>query len=252
MRIDVVTLFPEMIRELCRYGIPRIAVEKGLLELGCWNPRDYTADRRHRNVDDRPYGGGPGMVMQVQPLAAAIGAAREQGTGPVVYLSPQGRRLDQRAVGYFAKLPHIILLAGRYEGVDERLIERQVDEEWSIGDYVLSGGEPAALVWIDAVTRLLPGALGDQASAQCDSFMNGLLDFPHYTRPEVIGEQAVPEVLLGGNHAEISRWRLQHSLGRTWQRRPDLLERLELDDEQQALLMDFIDQQQSNKPDGNP
>jgi tRNA (guanine37-N1)-methyltransferase len=192
------------------------------------------------------------MVMQVEPLAKAVAAAREKGPGPVIYLSPQGRCLDQSAVQSFAKLPHMILLAGRYEGIDERLIEQQVDEEWSIGDYVLSGGEPAALVWIDAVTRLLPGALGDETSAQHDSFVSGLLDFPHYTRPEVIGGQAVPEVLLGGNHAAIRRWRLQQSLGRTWQRRPDLLERMELNDEQQALLADYIRQQQSKKPDGNP
>ncbi len=251
MRIDVVTLFPDMIGELCRFGIPRIAVEKGLLELGCWNPRDYAANR-HRSVDDRPYGGGPGMVMQFQPVAEAIRMARQQGSGPVIYLSPQGRRLDQRAVQDFAALPHMILLAGRYEGIDERLIEQEVDQEWSVGDYVLSGGEPAALVWIDALTRLLPGALGDEASAQCDSFMNGLLDYPHYTRPEVIAGQAVPKVLVGGNHTAIRRWRLQQSLGRTWARRPDLLEQLELNDEQQALLEDFIREQQSKESEENP
>ena len=244
MRIDVVTLFPDMIRECCGYGIPRIALEKGLLELGTWNPRDY-ANNRHRRVDDRPYGGGPGMVMQVQPVADAIAAAREQGAGPVIYLSPQGKRLDQNAVRRFAALPHMILLAGRYEGIDERLIERQVDEEWSIGDYVLSGGEPAALVWIDALARLLPGALGDEESAQQDSFMDGLLDYPHYTRPDVVNEQSVPDVLLGGNHADIERWRMKQSLGRTWQRRPDLLERIELNKEQQALLAEYIREWQS-------
>lgn len=161
MRIDVVTLFPELVRDCCRYGIPRIALEKGLLELGTWNPRDHSRNR-HRNVDDRPYGGGPGMVMQYQPVVEAIGQARRHGGGPVVYLSPQGRRLDQSAVRDFASRSHLVLLAGRYEGIDERVIESQVDEEWSIGDYVLSGGEPAALVLIDAVTRLLPGALGDE------------------------------------------------------------------------------------------
>ena len=246
MRIDVVSLFPGMIREGCSYGIPRIAQEKGLLELGLWNPRDFSEDR-HRRVDDRPYGGGPGMVMQVQPLAAAIGAARTQGPGPVIYLSPQGRRLEQEAVRRFAAMPHLILLAGRYEGIDERLIGQQVDEEWSIGDYVLSGGEPAVLVWIDAVTRLLPGALGHEQSAQQDSFMDGLLDYPHYSRPEVVEGERVPQVLLGGNHAEIRRWRLKQSLGRTWQRRPDLLEGLELDEEQQALLAEFIREQQSEQ-----
>jgi tRNA (guanine37-N1)-methyltransferase len=248
MRIDVVTLFPEMIRECCRYGIPRIAIEKGLLDLETWNPRDYTTNR-HRNVDDRPYGGGPGMVMQVQPVADAIEAARAKGGGPVIYLSPQGRRLDQAAVRRFAALPRMILLAGRYEGIDERLIEQHVDEEWSIGDYVLSGGEPAALVWIDAVARLLPGALGDEESALRDSFMDGLLDYPHYSRPEVINGKAVPDVLLGGNHAEIERWRMKQSLGRTWQRRPDLLEQLALDEEQKALLAEFIREQQETESD---
>lgn len=245
MRIDVVTLFPEMIRDFCRYGIPRIALERGLLAVGTWNPRDYTANR-HRNVDDRPYGGGPGMVMQVQPVGDAIRAARGEGEGPVIYLSPQGRRLDQRAMRRFAHLPHMILLAGRYEGIDERLIERDVDEEWSIGDYVLSGGEPAAMVWIDAVARLIPGALGHEESAERDSFMDGLLDYPHYTRPEKVDGLRVPGVLLGGNHADIERWRLKQSLGRTWQRRPDLLEQVTLDKEQQALLAEFIREQQTS------
>jgi len=245
MRIDVVTLFPEMIRDFCRYGIPRIALERHLLAVGTWNPREYTANR-HRNVDDRPYGGGPGMVMQVQPVRDAIEAARGQGEGPVIYLSPQGRRLDQRAVRQFAELQHMILLAGRYEGIDERLIEREVDEEWSIGDYVLSGGEPAAMVWIDALARLIPGALGDEESAQQDSFMDGLLDYPHYTRPESVEGLRVPGVLLAGNHADIERWRLKQSLGRTWQRRPDLLEQVTLNKEQQALLAEFIREQQTS------
>jgi len=251
VRIDVVTLFPELIRDCCRYGIPRIAQEKGLLELGAWNPRDYAHDR-HRTVDDRPYGGGPGMVMQYRPVAEAIAAARERGDGPVIYLSPQGRRLDQTAVRAFARQPHTILLAGRYEGIDERLIEHQVDEEWSVGDYVLSGGEPAALVWIDAVARLLPGALGDEESALRDSFMDGLLDYPHYTRPEEIGGRRVPAVLTCGNHAQIERWRAKQSLGRTWKRRPDLLERVGLNEEQKALLAEFIREQQETEPDGNP
>jgi tRNA (guanine37-N1)-methyltransferase len=245
VRIDVVALFPEMVRDFCRYGIPRIALESGLLTLGTWNPRDYAANR-HRNVDDRPYGGGPGMVMQVQPVRKAIEAARAQGDGPVIYLSPQGTRLDQRAVRRMAELPHMILLAGRYEGIDERLIEREVDEEWSIGDYVLSGGEPAAMVWIDAVARLIPGALGDEESAQRDSFMDGLLDYPHYTRPEDVDGQRVPAVLLSGNHADIAHWRMKQSLGRTWQRRPDLLEQMSLNQEQQALLAEFIRDKQSS------
>jgi len=251
VRIDVVTLFPDMLRDGCRYGIPRIAREKGLLQLETWNPRDYS-NNKHRNVDDRPYGGGPGMVMQVQPVADAIAAARTGGEGPVIYLSPQGRRLDQTAVRRYAGLPHAILLAGRYEGIDERLITRQVDEECSIGDYVLSGGEPAALVWIDAVTRLLPGALGDEESALQDSFMDGLLDYPHYSRPAVVDGMTVPAVLTGGNHAEIERWRLKQSLGRTWRRRPDLLEQIDLNEEQQALLAEFIREQQTMNTDENP
>lgn len=251
MRIDVVTLFPEMIRGACEFGIPRIAREKGVLELATWNPRDY-ARNRQRSVDDRPYGGGPGMVMQVQPVAEALEAAKGHGDGPVVYLSPQGRRLDQAAVRRFAASRHLILLAGRYEGIDERLIESHVDEEWSIGDYVLSGGEPAALVWIDALARLLPGVLGDEDSALQDSFMDGLLDYPHYSRPEVVAGKAVPGVLVGGNHAEIARWRMKQSLGRTWRRRPDLLERIELDTEQKALLAEYIREQQTDESDGNP
>ncbi len=239
MRIDVVTLFPELVQTLTEHGIPRRAAERGLLRLETWNPRDYTRDR-HRTVDDRPYGGGPGMVMRVEPLQAAIQAARQADVAaPVIYLSPQGRRLDQAGVRELARRPRLILVAGRYEGIDERLIEAEVDEEWSIGDYVLSGGELAAMVLADAVTRLLPGALGDADSAGQDSFMEGLLDYPHYTRPEEVAGRRVPEVLLGGNHAEIERWRRQQALGRTRERRPDLLELLELDEEQQALLAEY-------------
>lgn len=250
-RIDVVTLFPDMIRDACSWGIPRIAQEKQLLELGLWNPRDY-ADNPHRRVDDRSYGGGPGMVMQVQPARDAINAARAGGGGPVIYLSPQGRRFDQSAARRFAGMEHMVLLAGRYEGIDERLIEQDIDEEWSIGDYVLSGGEAAALVWIDAVARLLPGALGDGESAEQDSFMDGLLDYPHYSRPEVVDGKAVPDVLLGGNHADIERWRKKQSLGRTWKRRPDLLEQLQLSDEQNALLEEYIREQQTTDSDQGP
>ena len=242
MRIDVVTLFPELVRALTEHGIPRRAAERGLLQLETWNPRDYTTDR-HRTVDDRPYGGGPGMVMRVEPLQAAIQAARQADlVAPVLYLSPQGRRLDQAGVRELARRPRLILVAGRYEGIDERLIEAEVDEEWSIGDYVLSGGELAAMVLADAVTRLLPGALGDADSAGQDSFTGDLLDYPHYTRPELVGGRRVPDVLLGGNHAEIERWRHQQALGRTWERRPDLLERQALDEEQQRLLEEYLRQ----------
>lgn len=243
VRIDVVTLFPELVQALTEYGIPRRAAERGLLQLETWNPRDFTRDR-HRTVDDRPYGGGPGMVMLVEPLRDAIRAARQAAgePAPVIYLSPQGRRLDQAGVRELAQRPRLILVAGRYEGIDERLIEAEVDEEWSIGDYVLSGGELAAMVLVDAVTRLLPGALGDADSAGQDSFTEQLLDYPHYTRPEEVDGRRVPEVLLGGNHAEIERWRRQQALGRTWERRPDLLEGLDLDEERQRLLDEYLRQ----------
>jgi len=239
-RIDVVTLFPEMIRALSGYGIQGRAVKLGLLKLVTWNPRDYSRDK-HRAVDDRPYGGGPGMVMQVQPLRDAIRAARAvAGTAPVVYLSPQGQRLTQARVRELAGLERLILVAGRYEGIDQRVIETDVDAELSIGDYVLSGGELPVLVLMDAITRMLPGALGDADSAQQDSFMDGLLDYPHYTRPEAVDGQRVPEVLIGGHHADIRRWRQKQALGQTWQRRPDLLEALTLDDVQLELLNEFI------------
>jgi tRNA (guanine37-N1)-methyltransferase len=246
MRIDVVTLFPQLVQAVTECGITGRAVKSRILELQCWNPRDYTHDR-HRTVDDKPYGGGPGMLMKFAPLHDAIQAAcnaAEADTGKVsrvIYLSPQGKRLDQQAVNILAQ-HNLVLIAGRYEGIDERLIEQDIDEEWSIGDYVLSGGELAAMVLIDATTRLQPGALGDQDSAQLDSFMDGLLDHPHYTRPEQIEGQDVPDVLLGGNHRAIERWRMKQSLGRTWQRRPDLLKELELDAEQRSLLQEYIDE----------
>lgn len=241
MRIDVVTLFPEMFEAIRGSGIPRRAIERGLLELQMWNPRDFTFDR-HRTVDDRPYGGGPGMVMQYEPLRDALQAIRaaDEQTAPVIYLSPQGRKLDQAGAQKLAQRPRLIMLAGRYEGVDERLIESEVDEEWSIGDYVLSGGELAAMVMIDAVTRLLPGALGHEDSADQDSFSSGLLDYPHYTRPEVVEGCAVPAVLLSGDHAAIARWRMKQALGRTWLRRPELLEQAGLSEEQQKLLAEFM------------
>ena len=245
MRIDVITLFPEMVRDCASHGIQGRAIENGLLQLQTWNPRDYTEDK-HRGVDDRPYGGGPGMVMQVQPLRATIRAARETGaTAPVIYLSPQGQRFDQCKAQQLAGLEGMILVAGRYEGVDERFIDLEVDEELSAGDYVLSGGEVPALVVMDAVTRLLPGALGDADSAQEDSFMDGLLDYPHFTRPEEIDGLQVPAELFGGNHADIRRWRAKQALGRTWQRRPDLLDALQLDEQQQRLLNEFINEYES-------
>lgn len=240
MRFDVVTLFPEMFRAMIGNGVTGRAFDRGQAELALWNPRDYTRDV-HRTVDDRPYGGGPGMVMKVEPLLAAIEAAKAAAAeAKVAYLSPQGRRLDQAAVGELARRDGMILIAGRYEGIDERIVERQVDEEWSIGDYVLSGGELPVLVLMDAVIRLLPDVLGDAESAQQDSYMDGLLDCPHYTRPELFDGEAVPAVLLSGNHAAIRRWRLQQSLGRTWLRRPDLLQHRRLTDEEQNLLNEFI------------
>lgn len=240
MRFDVVTLFPELFELWARYGVTGRALQRGLVRFGLWNPRDYTRDR-HRTVDDRPYGGGPGMVMKVTPWRAAIEAAkRDAGAARVAYLSPQGRRLDQAAIGRIAAGQNWILIAGRYEGIDERLLQLCVDEEWSIGDYVLSGGELGAMVVMEAVIRLLPGTLGHPDSAQQDSYVDGLLDCPHYTRPEVVDGLAVPDVLLSGDHATIRRWRLQQALGRTWLRRPDLLARRGLSDSERALLDEFV------------
>jgi tRNA (guanine37-N1)-methyltransferase len=240
VKISVVTLFPQLITDLADYGVTGRALQGGVFELGVWNPRDYTEDR-HRTVDDRPYGGGPGMVMMIEPLRQAIAAARQANpAAKVVCMSPQGRRFDQQVAQEMAEQPGVILVAGRYEGIDERLLALEVDEELSIGDYVLSGGETAAMVVIDAVTRLLPGALGHEDSAQQDSFSDGLLDCPHYTRPENYQGMTVPPVLLSGDHAAIRRWRLKQSLGRTWLRRPELLRAQELDKEQQQLLDEFI------------
>jgi tRNA (guanine37-N1)-methyltransferase len=244
LHIGIVTLFPEMIRAALGAGVTGRALTRGIVSLDVRNPRDFATDVHH-TVDDRPYGGGPGMVMKIEPLRAAIRAAREaspQGTR-VVYLSAQGQRFEQRRAAELARLPGLVLVSGRYEGVDERLIELEIDEELSVGDYVLSGGELPALLVFDAVTRLVPGVLGDAESAEQDSFVGGLLDWPHYTRPEQFEGRAVPEVLLGGNHAAIRRWRLKCALGRTWQRRPDLLERVELDAEQRRLLDEFIAEQ---------
>jgi tRNA (guanine37-N1)-methyltransferase len=241
MWIGVISLFPEMFRAITEHGVTGRAVKSGLLQIECWNPREFTHDK-HRTVDDRPYGGGPGMLMMVQPLRDAIHAAKQAvGDGAkVIYLSPQGRKLTQAGVTELATSQKLILVAGRYEGIDERVIQTEVDEEWSIGDYVLSGGELPAMTLIDAVSRLVPGVLGDQASAEQDSFTDGLLDHPHYTRPELLDGLAVPEALTSGNHEVIRRWRLKQSLGRTWQRRPELINNLALTDEQESLLAEYV------------
>ena len=241
MRIGVVSLFPQMFDAITQYGVTSRAVKQKKLILDYWNPRDFTQDR-HETVDDRPYGGGPGMVMKVEPLRQAIYTAKQKlgDETKVICLSPQGRRLDQQGLLELVARDAMILVAGRYEGIDERLIEKEIDEEWSIGDYVLSGGELAAMVMVDGMARLLPGVLGDEESAKQDSFMAGLLDHPHYTRPENLAEQAVPSVLLGGDHKAIRKWRLKQSIGRTWLRRPDLLAVMTLDDEQRVLLEQFI------------
>ncbi|MCH7505889.1 MAG: tRNA (guanosine(37)-N1)-methyltransferase TrmD [Proteobacteria bacterium] len=240
MKIQVITLFPEEFTPLIDLGVTGRGIRQGKVRLELLNPRDFARDRRH-TVDDRPYGGGPGMVMAVEPLRSAIRAARDAtgGKAQVSLLSPQGRRLDQAVVREMAQREHLILVCGRYEGIDERLIELEVDEEWSVGDYILSGGELAAAVIIDAITRLLPGVLGDEQSAQQDSFTDGLLDCQHYTRPEEVDGLEVPPVLLSGDHGAIRRWRKKQSLGRTWLRRPDLLNGLELDTESRALLAEF-------------
>ena len=259
MHIDVVTLFPEMFDAVAKYGITRRALEEGRWDLKLWNPRDFTQDN-HRTVDDRPYGGGPGMVMLPEPLDAAIDAAleRQRGNGiaaRVVYLTPQARPLDDAAVRRLAQEPGLVLLAGRYEGVDERLIEARVDLEVSIGDYVVSGGELPAMVLIDALVRLLPGALNDSESSNQDSYGAGLLDWPHFTRPEswrrgrdeTAADVRVPEVLLSGNHAAIARWRRKQALGRTWQRRPELIESAALDKKDMQLLEEFRREQDGGK-----
>lgn len=240
MRFDVVTLFPEMVQAMVGEGVTGRAIGRGQVELHLLNPRDYTEDV-HKTVDDRPYGGGPGMVMKVAPLKAAIVQAKLNAPkSKVIYLSPQGQRFDQAAAQEMSQRSGMTLIAGRYEGIDERFIDRYVDEEWSIGDYVLSGGELPALVMLDAIVRLLPGVLGAVESAEQDSYSDGLLDCPHYTRPEVFDGEAVPSVLLGGNHELIRRWRLQQSLGRTWMRRPDLLQGRDLTTEESRLLNEFI------------
>jgi tRNA (guanine37-N1)-methyltransferase len=240
MRIAVVTLFPMMIRGALAHGVVGRALERGVLEVECFDPRDFAADP-HRTVDDRPYGGGPGMVLKVEPLRSALrraAAALPQGSRRV-YLGADGRRFEQAIAREARDGAGLVLVAGRYEGVDERFIEREIDEQWSVGDYVLSGGELPALVVIDAIARLIPGTLGSAESAVQESFSDGLVDWPHYTRPPAIDGQAVPAVLLSGDHAAIGRWRLQQALGRTWLRRPELLERRGMSDEERVLLEEF-------------
>jgi tRNA (guanine37-N1)-methyltransferase len=244
VRIEVVTLFPAMIEEALRHGVLGRAIERGLLSVGTQDPRLHTQDA-HRTVDDRPYGGGPGMVLKPEPLCAAIETAQRRlppGSARIA-LSPAGERLTQTRVAQLASLPGMVLVAGRYEGIDERVLQLAVDQELSIGDYVLSGGELPALVLIDALARLLPGALGDARSSVEDSFGDGLLDWPHYTRPEVYLGRSVPAVLGSGDHAAIRRWRRMQSVGRTWLRRPELIGRVPLDAEHRSLLEEFLQQQ---------
>ena len=254
IRFDVVTLFPEMFRAVAESGITSRALERGLWKLRAWNPRDFTTDN-YRTVDDRPYGGGPGMVMLAEPIEAALSAVKtDGGSARVIYLSPQGRKLDHRRVMELAKEPAVTLLCGRYEGVDERLLERRVVEELSIGDFVLSGGEVAAMALIDAVVRQLPGALGDETSAAEESFADGLLECPQYTRPELWPADgsgaSVPAVLMSGHHENIRRWRLKQALGRTWLRRPELVEARRLKDEERRLLDEFRREQQNANESG--
>ncbi len=248
MWLGIISLFPEMFRAISESGITRRAIETGILELDYWNPRDFAGDK-HRTVDDKPYGGGPGMLMKVGPLRDAIKAAREAAGGEcqVIYLSPQGEKLDQQKLVKLSAARKLILIAGRYEGIDERIVDREVDAEYSIGDYVLSGGELPAMVLIDGITRLIPGALGDPESVTQDSFEEGLLDYPQYTRPEEVDGEKVPTVLLSGDHEEIRRWRVKQSLGRTFERRPDLLEKKDLGEEEKKLLDEYLKDIQQQK-----
>lgn len=244
LNIALITLFPEMVAAVTDYGITGRAVARKLVQVQCFNPRQYSHDR-HKTVDDKPYGGGPGMVMMAEPLGKAVTEAKQWIAGQdarparVIYLSPQGRRLDQAGVEYLSELGNLVLVAGRYEGVDERFVQCHVDEEWSIGDYVLSGGELPAMVMMDALIRLQPAALGDAGSALQDSFSDGLLDYPHFTRPEMWQGESVPQVLMSGHHEQIARWRHAQAIKRTFERRPDLLDRLELTDAQKRILEEF-------------
>jgi tRNA (guanine37-N1)-methyltransferase len=246
MRLDVITLFPEMVESIQQYGVVGRAFSSDLAELHCHNPRDEALEDNGR-IDDRPYGGGPGMVMQYQPLEATIKRLKQGSEqAKVVYLSPQGKKLDQASIRALSAHDHLIFLCGRYEGIDERLLEDMVDEEYSLGDYVISGGELAAMVVIDAIIRTLPGALGDEQSAVEDSFESGLLDYPHYTRPENVAGQQVPQVLISGDHNKIAEWRLKQALGRTYLRRPDLMAEYQMSDHEKRLLDEFLAENSSN------
>ena len=241
IHLGVITVLPEMLSSL-QHGVCGRAIEQGLARVDVWNPRDWSKGP-HRQVDDKPYGGGPGMVMMYEPLHGAIVHAKSQmvNSSKVVYLSPQGKQIKQHDLNEIAAAEQsLIFIAGRYEGIDERVIDHHVDEEWSLGDFVISGGELAAMVYIDAIVRLLPGALGNPGSVTCDSFMTGLLDYPHYTRPETIEGESVPEVLRSGNHQAIQRWRRKQALGRTWLKRPELLEGLNLNEVDKQLLDEYI------------
>ncbi len=246
MQFSLITIFPEFAESL-QYGITGRALKNNIIALKTYNPRDYSKDP-HKRVDDRPFGGGPGMVMQVQPLRDSIKAAKaEQPKSKVIYLSPQGKPLNQQAIQSLSQEQGLILLAGRYEGIDQRIIDHDIDAEWSLGDYVLSGGELPALVLIDAITRLLPGALGHDQSAEQDSFTDGLLDCPHYTRPETIDDQTVPSVLLSGDHKAIKQWRLQQSLRQTWQKRPNLVKSRVLNEQEIELLKPYLSEDDQNE-----
>jgi tRNA (guanine37-N1)-methyltransferase len=240
MRFDVITILPEQFEQAASMGVVGRAIANQTVQLKTWNPRDFTDDV-HRTVDDRPFGGGPGMVMKVEPLKKAIQSAvnADEELTKVIYMSPQGRKLDQQGVNYLSQFSRLVILAGRYEGIDERLLQSDIDEEWSIGDYVLSGGELAALVLIDTVSRTLPGVLGHESSANEDSFVEGLLDHPHYTRPDIYDDQSVPAVLLSGDHKKIAIWREKQALGQTWQKRPDLLDNKSLSKHQADLLDEY-------------
>jgi tRNA (guanine37-N1)-methyltransferase len=240
MDLHVISIFPDMFSAMTEHGVIGRAIKQNVLSLTLHNPRDY-ADDKHNTVDGRPFGGGPGMVMMPEPMVKVIDAAKAQAKpgAKVIYLSPQGERFDHAAAKEFAERDSVVFLAGRYEGIDERVLEHHVDEEWSIGDFVLSGGELPAMVMIDAIARLLPDSLGNSESAEQDSFAHGILDCPHYARPETYAGQKVPDVLLSGNHKAIAKWREQQALGRTWERRPELLEKIELTDEQQRLLDEY-------------
>lgn len=240
MEFGIITLFPEMFQAL-NVGITGRAIKDEVIKLNLCNPRQFSTDK-HQSVDDRPYGGGPGMVMMAEPLKAAIDTLKQTAkpNTTVIYLSPQGRRFDQEAAQELADRGSLILLAGRYEGIDERIIDQEIDEEWSVGDYILSGGELAAMVMIDAITRLIPGTVGDEASVSSDSLTTGLLKYPQYTRPEHFSGISVPDILLSGHHQQIAEWRLKVSLGKTWLRRPDLLAKKQLTEQEVRLLQEFI------------